>query len=118
MSKIKSKKTIEKEMNDIWSLKVRERDNFTCQICGKKIEKQHAHAHHIIPRQFRGLRWEINNGITLCFVHHKVGMYSPHQNAIWFFGWMNEHKPIQLKFCIDKLKEVSRKNESSINTTE
>jgi hypothetical protein len=118
MVKIKSKKTIDKEMLEIWKKRVKERDHFKCQICGKKLEPKNCHAHHIIPRQIRGLRWDVNNGITLCYNHHKIGIYSPHQNALWFYGWMNANKPEQLKYCIQKLKELGAKNESSINPTE
>ena len=102
------KKITKKEMREldkIWATKVKIRDNYTCQICNKKLEKKHCYAHHIIPRQVRGMRWEINNGITLCFNHHKRGIYSPHQNAIWFYGWLKNNKMKQLKFCIDSLNK-------------
>ena len=105
MSRKKSKKTEIRELDDIWKKKVKERDNYTCQICGKKIQGKNCHAHHILPRQIKGMRWDIDNGITLCYQHHKVGIYSPHQNAIWFFGWMNVHKSKQLKYLIKKITQ-------------
>jgi len=111
--KKKSKKTEERELDEIWRMKVKRRDNYKCQIClshGKniKLTSKQAQAHHIIPRQLKGMRWDVDNGITLCYNHHKVGIYSPHQNAIWFFGWMNENKPQQLKYCIQKLQEKGK----------
>ena len=105
MARVKSKKIQERELDDMWKQKVKDRDEWKCQVCNKKVKKNNCHAHHILPRQLKGLRWDINNGITLCYNHHKVGIYSPHQNAIWFFGWMNEHKPKQLKYCIKKLQK-------------
>jgi len=108
MAKIKSKKTIEKEMDGIWAKKVFERDGHKCQVCMKILEGRNKHPHHVLPRQLKGLRWDVNNGITLCYYHHKIGIYSPHQNAIWFFGWMNENKPQQLKYCIEKLKSIKQ----------
>lgn len=53
-----------------WRSKVWERDNFKCRIadnnCAGKIE-----VHHILPwRDFVELRYEVNNGITLCHAHH------------------------------------------------
>lgn len=53
-----------------WRLKVYKRDNFKCKInnkdCVLKIQ-----AHHILPwRDYPELRYEINNGITLCLAHH------------------------------------------------
>jgi len=53
-----------------WRKQVWLRDNFKCKIanpdCKGKIE-----AHHILPwRDYVELRYEINNGITLCVAHH------------------------------------------------
>lgn len=107
MAKIKSKKTEQRELDQMWKEKVKKRDNYICQVCGKDLSKtpKNCHAHHILPRQLKGLRWDVNNGITLCYSHHKIGVYSPHQNALWWFGWMNAHKPEQLKYCIKKIEE-------------
>ena len=103
--RVKSKKTEERELDEIWSKKVRERDNWTCQVCRKKLEKRYAQAHHILPRGMKGMRWDVNNGITLCYNHHKVGIFSAHQNAVWFFGWLNANKPQQLKYIMEKLSK-------------
>jgi len=53
-----------------WRTKVFTRDNFKCKIanqdCGGQLE-----AHHILPwRDYPELRYNINNGITLCHLHH------------------------------------------------
>ena len=53
-----------------WSKNVRNRDNWSCRIadinCDGKVV-----AHHILPwRDFLELRYEVNNGITLCHFHH------------------------------------------------
>lgn len=53
-----------------WRKNVWIRDNYKCKInngdCDGKIE-----AHHILPwRDFVELRYNINNGITLCHFHH------------------------------------------------
>ena len=109
--KKKSKKTEEKELDEMWKTKVKQRDGYICQICKKKLTPKQARAHHILPRQLKKLRWDVNNGITLCDYHHRRGIYSPHQNVIWFFGWMNLHKKEQLKYCINKLEEVGKKYE-------
>ena len=48
-----------------WSKTVRERDNWTCQKCGKRGGEMHAH--HI--KRFNKnpkLRFDVSNGITLC----------------------------------------------------
>lgn len=46
-----------------WAQKVKQRDNYTCVLCGAPGE----HAHHIKPvSYFYESRNDVNNGITLC----------------------------------------------------
>jgi 5-methylcytosine-specific restriction endonuclease McrA len=54
----------------LWHKKVLERDNYTCQICGRKMH--HLHVHHIKPfALYPELRIDIENGIALCNFCHK-----------------------------------------------
>lgn len=62
------------ERNDMaykeWRKQVRVRDGFMCKMqngdCNGKIE-----AHHILSwKEYPELRYQINNGITLCHAHH------------------------------------------------
>lgn len=53
-----------------WMLSVKKRDGWICRIadinCDGKLE-----SHHILPwSKFPELRYQINNGITLCHAHH------------------------------------------------
>jgi hypothetical protein len=53
-----------------WSNSVKKRDGWKCKInnsdCSGKVV-----AHHILPyRDYKELRYEVNNGITLCQFHH------------------------------------------------
>lgn len=52
-----------------WSRKVLSRDEATCQECGAKDVE--LHAHHIKPFEtYPELRWDVDNGLTLCFRCH------------------------------------------------
>lgn len=53
-----------------WTKNVKNRDNWSCRIadnnCGGRLE-----AHHILRWvDYPELRYEVNNGITLCHAHH------------------------------------------------
>mgnify|MGYP001601780754 CR=1 FL=1 len=54
----------------LWARNIKRRDGWICKIknidCYGRLE-----AHHILPwSQFPELRYELNNGITLCQFHH------------------------------------------------
>jgi len=100
--KIKSKKWIEREKLKEWRKQVLLRDKGICQICKKKPNKPHCH--HIIPREVKELRYDVMNGIALCFYHHKVGKESCHNNALWFSQWLRKNKPKQYKYLMKRIK--------------
>ena len=55
-----------------WRKSVYKRDNFQCRWPHCK-SKQKLNAHHIKTwSDFPGLRFELNNGITLCKYHHNL----------------------------------------------
>jgi 5-methylcytosine-specific restriction endonuclease McrA len=73
-----------------WSKEVRTRDNFICQNCF--INDKKMHAHHIKSwKDYPMLRFDINNGMTLCIsCHNKI-----HKNDVrngWNKGkkWSDE----------------------------
>lgn len=62
-------KRIDSLINE-WRIKVFERDNYTCDIC--KIKGCRLNAHHLnCHKHYKDLRYDINNGITLCKNCHK-----------------------------------------------
>lgn len=71
-----------------WRLKVFERDNYTCAICG-----QHGgtlNAHHIKSfKDYPKFRLDIDNGITFCVeCHRKV---HKEQNSEWIYSDKQKH---------------------------
>lgn len=57
----------ESTLDKLWSKAVHTKYHNRCAIC----YKDGAHAHHIIGRRVRVLRWDILNGILLCVECHK-----------------------------------------------
>tara|TARA_R100000008_G_scaffold19812_1_gene10222 strand:- start:228 stop:494 length:267 start_codon:yes stop_codon:yes gene_type:complete len=67
-----------------WRRKVYKRDKFTCQMPGCK-RKTYLQAHHIQKwADASALRFEVDNGITLCFACHKEVTGAEHQYASLF----------------------------------
>jgi 5-methylcytosine-specific restriction endonuclease McrA len=95
--KLKERKKLDKE----WSLKVRTRDNFICQACGRKAHNNNAA--HIIPKHDSpDLRYNVRNGITLCYRCHVVGPKSCHQNPLWFNHWLKNYNKSLWKWAMIK----------------
>ena len=59
-----------------WKKEVKKKNNHTCQKCGSK---KHLEVHHIDSwNNFKELRLDIKNGITLCFECHRSSNKSIH----------------------------------------
>lgn len=68
-----------------WRQKVFKRDDYTCQICGKKGSIE-LHPHHIYPfSMYEWLRFELWNGITLCKKCHGLTFGKEIKTAKMFF---------------------------------
>lgn len=99
MPKVFNKRRKIKELDKLWSIKVKERD-CKCLKCGKKTDLQAA---HIFPRTKINTRFDINNGITLCKRCH---LYWAHKNPVEFTVWI-EYKLGEKKF--NELYKKSKK---------
>lgn len=58
----------------IWRRSCLERDKYKCMVCGKKFSKDNQLVvHHIFGyAEYPELRYNVNNGITLCQEHHPL----------------------------------------------
>lgn len=77
-----------------WSLLVRERDK-ACLVCGRsKLAGWKLDAHHFIKRSVNPTRLMIENGITLCFIHHTSSHeFSAHKTPEAFKEWFKSTFP-------------------------
>ena len=77
-----------------WRKGVYTRDNKTCQWPNCNSKKK-INAHHIKTwANHPGLRYDVNNGITLCYEHHKMIM-----------GIETYYEAVFLKIVADKKKD-------------
>lgn len=70
-----------------WQIKVFRRDDYVCQHCGK--QGHYLHAHHVKSfSRYHHLRFEVNNGLTLCkYCHQKI-----HTNLKGIVGYKDIQK--------------------------
>ena len=65
---------VEKSLDKLWRKCIQTRDK-TCRVCNHDGRLE---AHHIMGRRHRACRWNIENGILLCWNHHvKYGHADP-----------------------------------------
>jgi 5-methylcytosine-specific restriction endonuclease McrA len=74
------------KLDKLWSKAIRKRGDYTCERCEKKLDPKSRglHAHHIFSRTPHSTRWDLDNGICLCYGCHAFG----HREPIRFYKWL------------------------------
>ena len=102
LTKKQIKKIQKREDNALWKkLKQQalERDE-GCIIC-KRTDL--IHTHHLIPREIKDFKFDIDNLVSLCPLHHKFDLkISPHRNPFEFYRWFLLNKKEQYFRLLDK----------------
>lgn len=78
-----NKAKLEKELDKAWSLYVRKRDKH-CQKCGSSGSIS---AHHAFGRRHRATRWDVFNGVGLCYPCH---IHWAHRDPAGFTEWFKK----------------------------
>jgi hypothetical protein len=77
-----------------WRKTVFERDGFKCKIANADCVHE-VHAHHILRfSEYPELRFDVNNGITLCKNHHPLKRSHEQELAPTFFELINVEKSL------------------------
>lgn len=78
-------KMIEK-LDKLWSLAVRTRDRFQCRKEGCPANgRRNSQGGHIWGRSHKAVRWDPDNGITMCYYHH---IHWSHREPVEFTEWV------------------------------
>lgn len=95
-----SRKSIRTKLDKLVKEFVKKRDNYTCQHCGKHLEKNDCHGSHVIPVS-AGLGWAYDpmNIITMCF-HCHINWW--HKNPVEAGDWFKETFPDTWKHLEEK----------------
>ena len=111
VDKPKRKKRTPRQIEDdlcctLWSAAVRTRDGYVCQYCGTPTKK--AEAHHIFTRSHKSTKFDLANGITLCWPCHKYRAVSGD------FAYWEQHTWLGLK----KWEALHEKTMEIVKTTD
>ena len=93
MSKRKplNKSQLGKKLDEAWSLAVKKKAGYKCEVCGIG-ESGHLNSHHIVGRRNRMVRWDVRDGVCLCVKHHRFGIESAHEDPLWFREWLEDKR--------------------------
>ena len=86
MARVKkpNKKLLEKKLDAEWSAYVRNRDKKCCKCGGMGSVS----AHHAFGRRHHATRWDIDNGVGLCYPCH---IHWAHRDPSGFSVWFCNH---------------------------
>ena len=101
-----SKITKIKRLDHLWSKAVKKAAGNKCEYCGAITS---LNAHHIYSRRFYSLRWDLVNGVSLCFKHH-FGL--AHQDPITFNEWLKSRR--DLKYLKKRKNQTFNKDYTAI----
>lgn len=105
------------ECDRLFALRIKERDGYMCQWCGAFAELD---CHHIIHRQYKALRFDPLNALTLCRECHQEAHRSPYLfkkflverfEEIFNYTNANKYKEVRadILFYEQTLKELKTK---------
>lgn len=106
--KIKYKKVSNKSgrnfCDHLWTEVVKIRDCKKCVICG---DDKYLNAHHLVSRKVFKYRWKIDNGISLCPLHHNFSVELSAHTAPWGLeNWLKENRPEQYKTHLNDRNKI------------
>jgi len=91
MKKKEKKKKTKRQLqiariDELFAAKVKERDEGICQRCGAVGTS----VHHILGRDY-SVRWDMDNGVTLCYTCHLLMAHSKSTKKVQIFiKWVRE----------------------------
>lgn len=81
---------MDKKLDIAWSKLVKLLAGERCEVCG---EKDSLASHHIFTRSKKSTRWDVLNGLALCYLHHvESSSFSAHKTPEAFLTWLESYR--------------------------
>ena len=110
----KNKSWFVKRLDTIAKRLAKQRDEYTCQKCGQKVEGSNAHGSHVVPVSAgQTLRWDLENIDCMCMHCHIYWWHkNPLESSAWFrekfterYEYLESMRHLIIKFPITQLEE-------------
>lgn len=86
------KKVSEKAVLKLWGQVVKERAGNKCEYPGCSINYTQLHPHHYFNRNNKSVKYDPDNGICLCHIHHTHGNEAAHLDPDFKEKWIASGK--------------------------
>ena len=122
LAKVPQKQTAKKESRKVWIRKcddvfglfIRTRDK-VCRRCHNSSST--TQCSHVVPREYKALRWDQRNALGLCYYCHKIFWHgSPAESGAWYrknftddWSYLEKKKMEKWSPSVDELKEIYNK---------
>jgi hypothetical protein len=88
----KQKKVSERTVLKLWGEVVKERAGNKCEYPGCSINYTQLHPHHYFNRKNKSVKYDPDNGICLCHIHHTHGNEAAHLDPDFKEKWLKSGK--------------------------
>ena len=111
------KKSRVKICDELWAKVIKKRAGYQCERCHRTQLESKLDAHHIIGRQNYHLRYDLTNGICLCFdCHINFAHCDPEGWHLWLmnnrerdYDYLNREKDIIARNNYQEIEDKLRK---------
>lgn len=77
-----------RKLSKLWSEIIRSKGS--CEHCGSR---SYLNAHHHYGKRAQSVKWDLDNGVCLCPLHHTFSsVFSAHQTPAHFVKWINKQR--------------------------
>ncbi len=105
------------KLDIIFSMLVRTRDKWTCQVCGKYFPegaRQSLHCSHFHGRRKQSVRYEKLNAAAHCFSCHKYLEENPIEFQEWIYNYLGPIEYGRLNMFARRIVKRSKKDKEEL----